>query len=211
MKAIDENVKNIKKNITSIHISYHGECHYNSVRRKDDNDIDGEKPLVINLTIDKSNQSIGEKERNLEKNQLLLEDIVGTACPWKSSSYIKKALELNDSNSDNTIEFIISNPDYLFDELVEINIDLDKIDIDIENNSNIHINNNTIENEDDKKDNKIKINLTTKNKKNKSIKQILSRKELRKLEKNKNNSKNDNKIDNSNNSNESININQIFL
>jgi hypothetical protein len=208
MKAIDENIKKININITSIHISYHGECHYNSVRRKDDNDIDGEMPLIINLNIDKVNQSVGEKERNLEKNQLLLEEIVSTSCPWKSLDFIKKSLEFNNFNSDAAIEFIISNPNYSF----EINNDIDN-DIDniyIENNSNININS-IIEKKDDKKDNKNnKINLISSNKKN--SKQILSRKELRKLEKNKNNNNKsniNNKIDFDND--ESININQIYL
>jgi len=87
-----------------IHISYHGECHYNSVRKLDDvSEPGGAKPVQLGTALPslalKQDTSVAAK--------------VAKAVPWVSADQISQALNLVDDNAELAIEMLVANPEIL--------------------------------------------------------------------------------------------------
>eukprot|EP01038_Epipyxis_sp_PR26KG_P012051 gene12051-16127_t len=91
--------------IKDIHISYHGECHYNSVRAT----LNSVIPLTTTAIKDTSSQPTSRTEK--QKSALVL---VRQACPKLSEEETIAALELVDWIADDAIEFICCNSDSMY-------------------------------------------------------------------------------------------------
>lgn len=94
-----------------IHISYHGECHYNSIRLITDKDNGNPADPISLCSISVGAAGVVEKEADMTAQ----ERTVSKALPWVSHTDIKLALDLVGQDADEAIEFIISNPEGLRD------------------------------------------------------------------------------------------------
>lgn len=88
-----------------IHISYHGEVHYNSVRLISDDDEGPADPINLNGSLNDQGQSL----RKTLTHPLL--HIVQKALPWASEDDILMSLKLSNDDVDEAIERIMTDPD----------------------------------------------------------------------------------------------------
>jgi OTU domain-containing protein 3 len=105
------------KSQRKIHISYHGECHYNSVRNITDGNslaaalpIDLTRVAVVSVKSDTSPTNIST--HSSDKQKLVLQ-----AIPWATANDILAALELASDEVSDAIEMLVSNPNGLVDML----------------------------------------------------------------------------------------------
>lgn len=82
----------------TLHLSYHGDCHYNSVRRRDDPDV-GNRPLPIEV----SDFQVSFNEDDPAAR-------VRRALPWVSTDNIAFALESCEDSVDEAIDMLMLNP-----------------------------------------------------------------------------------------------------
>ena len=100
------------KKFKTIRLSYHGECHYNSVRIK--GELEG--PALFNAN--KSNFMIASnvKMRSGEPAKCgHFADSVSSVLrgvPWVSRQAAEIALDMSDADIDDAIEILISNPNF---------------------------------------------------------------------------------------------------
>jgi hypothetical protein len=101
-----------------IHLSYHGEVHYNSVRSIHDPDIPNQPAMEINLNrgissaSEKMNTSSSNSSSTSSSRYDRAVDIVQNALPYLDMTDIQRALELVDNNVDDAIELLISSGNY---------------------------------------------------------------------------------------------------
>lgn len=103
-----------EKATKDIHLSYHGECHYNSVRSKSDPCRYGESPLAIDSSIFDSDEVNNDKINNKITE-------IKRICSWMNieDKFISIALKTCNYNINDTIEFLSSNPSFENDESFE--------------------------------------------------------------------------------------------
>ena len=94
----------------AIHLSYHGGCHYNSIRIVDDDIYDiPARPIILPDSHPIPNQSINSCNTTNDSVMRVKECI-----PWVSSDLtIQSALDLADGDVDSAIEILMSNPEGL--------------------------------------------------------------------------------------------------
>lgn len=181
-----------KKTSGIAHISYHGNCHYNSVRFIDDND---DLPAIDFHSLNNSECNDSVK-------------IIMKAVPWLTKRHAELALEMTNNDVDNSIDFLISDSDTITKLIENENSDNDinNINNDINDINNKNENNNGNDNNNSKSNNNGKSNkndnnnhVFTKGNSNRKKTLTLSKKELRKMKKKGNNNDNDN--DNTKNNN----------
>ena len=98
----------------AIHLSYHGGCHYNSIRSVDDDVYDlPARPIILPDSHPIPSQSTSSSYTTNDSVARVKECI-----PWITSDVtIQSALDLADGDVDSAIEILMSNPDVL--DLVE--------------------------------------------------------------------------------------------
>lgn len=96
-----------------LHMSYHGDCHYNSIRLVEDVSDGPAVPIDIDrirngynssINIDKSNCTSKSREGLTNIDQVL------RALPWIKRPVAEFALEMSDDLVDDAIEILMSNP-----------------------------------------------------------------------------------------------------
>lgn len=114
----------------SIHISFHGECHYNSVRLISDDTFDqpccnfvlpsSSSSSVVDSNDDTNNLNNSNnngkaiavskmiKTDNKSSNKLI--DIIVLSVPWVTVQDIQTALEMSENDVEDAIEILMSNP-----------------------------------------------------------------------------------------------------
>jgi OTU domain-containing protein 3 len=109
-------IANEKYSKRDIHISYHGECHYNSVRLA--SDMSMVPAEEIDLVAQESNRDgtsqIGQRSgisSILDRRKSDAEATVSNALPWMSLENVRLALRMMEGSVDDAIELLINNPD----------------------------------------------------------------------------------------------------
>ena len=111
----------------SIHLSFHGECHYNSVRLLSDDTYDqptvhiklpspddsSTNTLATAATITTSTSTTMTATTAFNNNKNKLMETVSNSVPWASFEDIKIALEMTENEIDDTIEVLMANPNGL--------------------------------------------------------------------------------------------------
>ena len=168
--------KNTKQIPREAHISYHGACHYNSIRMIDDDD---DRPAVEYHT----------KNSHTQCNDLVKD--VMNAVSWSTKRYAEIALEMSSGDVDAAIDLLFTNTTIITkiinknnnDSNNENNNDNDS------NNKNNNENNNDNDNDNENDNDNHNDTKSTKNKTHNKIMMrkvkapILSKKELRKMKK----------------------------
>ena len=91
---------NVKNSATTIHLSYHGECHYNSVIALDHaNAIDH----TNSIKIDKSDGTVENDDRKFHDREI---DLVAHSVPWMNRDYVMSALSSSGGDVDAAIEWL---------------------------------------------------------------------------------------------------------
>lgn len=98
----------------SIHISFHGECHYNSIRLISDDVYDlPSAPISLDspASTSSSNTTVTSSSSSTTTKPIqILMDTVAQSVPWVSMSDIGIALEMAENDVNDTIEVLMANP-----------------------------------------------------------------------------------------------------
>ncbi len=97
----------------SIHISFHGECHYNSIRLVTDDVYDlASVPIYLDAPANASTTTATATQSSSSSTnppQNLI-DTVAQSVPWVSMADIRIALEMAENDVEDTIEVLMANP-----------------------------------------------------------------------------------------------------
>lgn len=102
-------IRSESQNAHNIHLSYHGGCHYNSVRALDDDRYD--TPACHQASSSTSVSCSESTSRNIDETAAK----VSLAVPWACSKDVQTALRITQGEVDAAIEVLMSNPKGLSD------------------------------------------------------------------------------------------------